>query len=630
MQSSIKKRFKPPSGDKGAFVVSPDAIELGQKFLEQRNQNKEVRIGVISQQAKQSQEAIMAEPSALELSIVPEAKMLLDCVELNQEVSAAASSLLAGVLLVDTLEQALKLSREGTKRELIVTLAGEAVTPWGWFTTTGARAEFSHARRIEEINLLINDAQAELDQLSKDVEQLEIQESAVEEKLTRLSERRQELDSLRRNLNQILQKERAAREEMQQEIRREEKRLRDEAMQAEREAQLSVQNAAAEVSKRVSQLAFIEERIFVLGSEVQDIAKRRTDLAGRKDELISLTQKHQSILNTPSSELEQARNEVQSHENHLVAIEESRQGIASKHATLAQEVSELRRELESAKNKINKATLAVEKSVLELDMIYEELESGYGSESLASVKQTVAEQNLDEVPELDSEIEELREAGLKLRKRLEREGEVDPESIQRHEEESARLDNLRTQAQDLSQAVTLLERTIKRLKELSRERFLFTFNDVSRRFEELVPRLFGGGAGHMELVNPEDPLTSGVEITVRPPGKKLSSMELLSGGEKALVATAVLVAMFLHRPSPICVLDEVDAPLDEANLDRFISLVSEISSSTQFLIITHNKATMSAMGRLVGITMQERGVSTALSVTLDEAEEELERWVANA
>ena len=133
----------------------------------------------------------------------------------------------------------------------------------------------------------------------------------------------------------------------------------------------------------------------------------------------------------------------------------------------------------------------------------------------------------------------------------------------------------------------------------------------------------------MELINPEDPLTSGVELSVRPPGKKISTMELLSGGEKALVATAVMMSMFLHRPGPICVLDEVDAPLDDANLERFMTLIREISDRTQFLIITHSKLTMGAVDRLLGITMQEKGISTALSVSLEEAERELEQWVAN-
>ena len=134
----------------------------------------------------------------------------------------------------------------------------------------------------------------------------------------------------------------------------------------------------------------------------------------------------------------------------------------------------------------------------------------------------------------------------------------------------------------------------------------------------------------LELINPEDPLTSGVDLNVRLPGKKLRNMELLSGGEKALVATALIIAMFLHRPSPICVLDEVDAPLDDANLERFLTMVKDISKSTQILIITHNKLTMAAADRLIGITMQESGVSTALSVSVNEVEQDIERWTANA
>jgi chromosome segregation protein len=220
---------------------------------------------------------------------------------------------------------------------------------------------------------------------------------------------------------------------------------------------------------------------------------------------------------------------------------------------------------------------------------------------------------------LDGYIQTAQESLLRLRKRLEREGEVDPQSIELYEQEDARLRTMQEQFADLEEAKKILETTIRRLKEISRQRFLETFTAVNKKFQELIPRLFGGGAGHLELLNPEDPLTSGVELMVRPPGKRLGSMELMSGGEKALVALSVLISMFLHRPSPICVLDEVDAPLDEANLERYLALITEISRSTQFLVITHNKRTMAEADRLVGITMQEKGVSTALTVALEEA-----------
>jgi len=228
----------------------------------------------------------------------------------------------------------------------------------------------------------------------------------------------------------------------------------------------------------------------------------------------------------------------------------------------------------------------------------------------------------------EQRIQELQLESDNVRRKIEREGDVDPESIELCEKEELRLAEMIKQSHDLTRATHTLERTIATLKEVSRQRFVETFKFVNEKFAELIPRLFGGGSGHLELLNPDDPLNSGVEVTVRPPGKKLRSLELLSGGEKALSAAALLVSMFLYKTSPLCVLDEVDAPLDDANLERFLDLIKDISRSTQFLLITHNKQSMAAMNRLLGITMQERGVSTALSVSLTEAEEHVELPIA--
>ncbi|MBL7663206.1 AAA family ATPase [bacterium] len=219
----------------------------------------------------------------------------------------------------------------------------------------------------------------------------------------------------------------------------------------------------------------------------------------------------------------------------------------------------------------------------------------------------------------------LEEEIQNIGRRLEREGGVDPEVADQYLLEKDRFEKLELQYTDLKEAKTSLEKTIAELREISSNRFIETFESVRGHFEDLVPRLFGGGSGTIELVGEGDLFSKGVQISVRPPGKKLRSLELMSGGEKALSATALLLAMFLHRPTPICVLDEVDAPLDDANLERFLRLIREISDRTNFLIITHNHASMSAMDRLIGITMQEKGVTKALSVTLDQAVETLEQ-----
>ncbi|MGB1016727.1 MAG: chromosome segregation protein SMC, partial [Nannocystaceae bacterium] len=139
--------------------------------------------------------------------------------------------------------------------------------------------------------------------------------------------------------------------------------------------------------------------------------------------------------------------------------------------------------------------------------------------------------------------------------------------------------------------------------------------------QQLFPRLFNGGKAYLKLTDPTDMLATGVEIIAQPPGKQVRSLELLSGGEKALTATSLIFALFLYRPSPFCLLDEVDAPLDEANVGRFCGMVKEMAQTTQFIIITHNKRTMEIADRLYGVTMQERGVSKLVSVNMRKAVE---------
>ena len=197
----------------------------------------------------------------------------------------------------------------------------------------------------------------------------------------------------------------------------------------------------------------------------------------------------------------------------------------------------------------------------------------------------------------------------------------------RAEIEAAELETqigtLQTEREDLVSAIARLRQGIASLNREARERLVASFDTVNRNFQELFTRLFGGGKAHLELVNAEDPLQAGLEIYASPPGKKLQVLSLLSGGEQALTALSLLFAVFRSNPAPICVLDEVDAPLDEANVGRFCDLVEDIAreGNTRFLIITHHRLTMARVDRLFGVTMVERGVSQLVSVDLQKAEE---------
>jgi chromosome segregation protein len=173
---------------------------------------------------------------------------------------------------------------------------------------------------------------------------------------------------------------------------------------------------------------------------------------------------------------------------------------------------------------------------------------------------------------------------------------------------------LQSQEADLRRSLDDLQNTITKLNRESRERFRDTFAQVDVKFHEVYGRLVEGGKAQILLANEEDLTESGVEIAVQPPGKRLRSLQLLSGGEKALAALSFTFALFLIRPSPFCMLDEVDAPLDDANVDRFNQLIREMSDTTQIILVTHNKRTMEAAATLYGVTMQEPGVSTVVSV----------------
>ncbi len=176
--------------------------------------------------------------------------------------------------------------------------------------------------------------------------------------------------------------------------------------------------------------------------------------------------------------------------------------------------------------------------------------------------------------------------------------------------------------EDLISAIIKLRASINELNQKGRKRLLEAFEKVNRKFNEVYTKLFNGGNAKLELIDSDDPLDAGLELLVSPPGKRLQSITLLSGGEQALTALSLIFAVFLSNPSPICVLDEVDAPLDDANVTRFCNLLSELTkiTSTRFIIVTHHALTMSKMDRLYGITMPEKGVSQLVAVDLQKAE----------
>jgi chromosome segregation protein len=233
---------------------------------------------------------------------------------------------------------------------------------------------------------------------------------------------------------------------------------------------------------------------------------------------------------------------------------------------------------------------------------------------VAALAEITSETVLPDVTEIEAELE-------KLRRSRENIGAVNLRAEEELREVEAQHGSLTTEREDLGEAIKRLRQGIQSLNKEARERLLASFEVVSSHFTRLFTELFGGGTAELQLIESEDPLDAGLDILAKPPGKKPATLSLLSGGEQALTAMALIFAVFLTNPAPICVLDEVDAPLDDHNVDRFCDLLDEMtrSTDTRFVIITHNPITMARMNRLFGVTMAERGVSQLVSVDLEGA-----------
>jgi len=607
-------------GEKGKFIVSEEPSDLLGKIKEHDKSRKGVGV-------------LRASEGSAQFS----AKLLLGNLKIESWAAGAVQRLLGSIYLAEDVAEAEALKKEFGQEITVVTKSGVLLAPWGWFASGEVGIQsFRLTRLLEESRVkalklaedirALNDSENEI---QSDTREKERAKGEFEEKLVALEQVGREIAELERKERQIEREE-------------QERRLR-----AEREVQEQLRKASNELSSFQGQLSHLtqslesreressrfEARLTQIGEEWSSISseylilREKVLLEGKIELPESLdlllangnVQLKVAVDSSIEERLMKAESEVTAKELELRTARKKQNEYLSQKDSLQSEVS---RRMEA----IQELRLKGERTKVELEHLRTEVVDKFGEGFELPIQEEF--QGL-ELSMLEQKERAIADKVRSIRHRLDVDGEVDPSVIEEYEVEREKFAALESQIEDLVSAEKTLERTIRHLRELSKIKFIETYKDVSERFTALIPRLFGGGAGQMDLSNPEDPLSTGVIISVRPPGKKLRSLDLLSGGEKALTATAVLLAMFLHRPSPICVLDEVDAPLDDANLERFLNLIREIAGATQMLIITHNKQSMLASERLVGITMQEPGVSKALTVSFEEAVEELERFAAN-
>jgi len=306
--------------------------------------------------------------------------------------------------------------------------------------------------------------------------------------------------------------------------------------------------------------------------------------------------------------------------NDMLSTRSTSEGALNMHRQSLQEIDDRLREHEQsrvkfdqqsnlAKDALQEEKMATQEAVVRLKTLDEQLaEHDYNVDELSA-----------NMPE-EARVSEWEQSVVQLEQKIGRLGPINLAAIEEHSEQSERKVYLDEQHADVTEALETLERAIAKIDRETRARFKDTFEAVNAKFEKFFPRLFGGGKASLQLTG-DDLLNTGVSVFAQPPGKRISNLQLLSGGEKALTAVSLVFAFFELNPSPFCMLDEVDAPLDDANVGRFCELVKEMSERVQFIVITHNKVTMEMSDQLMGVTMNEPGVSRLVAVDVDAAVE---------
>ena len=577
-------------------------------------------------------------------------RRLLDLVSVDDRFRGVAQTLLGEVVLVPDLQAAIGLWRQNGIRVTLVTPQGDVIDPSGVITGGSDRPIeeelLARRREIEELRTTVERATAELTEARAQLDHVALEIAAAEDAVKSLGQGAHELtvrivaaekdierldierpqclsrrDVVRYEIDAVLGEARNAEsaEGATRERVRElegQRRVLEEAAAARRvevdAASARSETLMAEVTATKVRVAERRERQQAAAAALDSLRTQQRELAQR---LAAIETEHVGA----AREREQLEAEIAAaHEREAAqiarraALEDEVAAAAQTAAHQAEALRSVEQQgqavqalLDERRGEQHQAEVASSEIRLRAEHLAEAMREKYASELDAL-----------EPADLDGEADEERARVESLRERLQRLGEVNVTAIDELREFEERGGVLRAQRDDLERSLADLERTIQKLNRASRTRFAETFAKANETFQKVFPRLFRGGEGRLVLTNEHDLLESGVEIVVRPPGKRLDTVSLLSGGEKALVAVSLIFSLFLINPTPFCILDEVDAPLDDANIGRFSQMIREMSEHSQFILITHNKRTMESADLLYGVTMQEPGVSKIISVAI--------------
>jgi chromosome segregation protein len=382
---------------------------------------------------------------------------------------------------------------------------------------------------------------------------------------------------------------------------------------------------AQTLAQAQARFSTLQERTRALAAELARLAAQVREMGDRRDHLARQVSGWEENQQQLAAEAETTRARHAELETAHTLLQEELQDVGNELQTARVRRDELRPQVEQARARYEAAR--EKRSEVEVALARAESDrdhhAGQCRESLQQEPEALLAELTEEAFLVGEALEVAEEEVRQLKKKIDNLGPLNMMALEELKDAEERYEFLEGQRQDLLSSIEDTAQAIKEIDRLSRLQFMEAFKAINANFAESFRTLFGGGIGQLRLTDQDDP-DSGLDIVAQPPGKRLQNILLLSGGEKALAALALLIAIFRYTPSPFCVLDEVDAPLDDTNVGRFTRLIRKMSSATQFILITHNKTTMEIARAIYGVTMEEPGVSKLISVQLEEFEEELE------
>lgn len=581
--------------------------------------------------------------------------ILKDVVRVPERFQPVVSRLLENVAVVNNIQEAFEL-RQAFPQWTFVTVEGDLVSNDG--VITGGTAESADSgmlkrrREIKELSLQKDEwagklalAQASLKKLEESlktlISDLEAAQKRNTEKEIMLAGLKKDLDQAERELNNVNQA-----------ISRQEKDVHSLHTQLEtRQNELGeLEERRVELSERKLELEGtienLTQELLIARNGIDDMQEEVTRLqvlsATKTQECEGLERQEQmlsrsfdDVQSTLSRMSEEGEKATESMSTNQVLLEERKvqlEDLIRRTEEASQEVSMLRNEYEQVQTRLRELEKALSGHMTNRNQLQARMNEAKLHMEQARMKEVYLIEQIREryIVELSDIAERYRdregdvkeaEATLKdLREKIGRIGDVNLSAIEEYDEVAKRYEFLSKQQQDLVDAKEQLKKVIDRINRICAKRFRDTFEQVNERFTKVFPVLFGGGEAQLILSEDPEKGEMGIDIIAKPPGKKLQNVSLLSGGEKALTAVSLIFSIFLVKPSPYCLLDEVDAPLDDANVFRYNDLVKEMAKRSQIIVVTHNKYTMEVASKLYGVTMQEKGVSKMVSVNLGDAQ----------